>query len=885
MYKDILLSVSKPTRYIGHEINSIRKDLSGIKTKVALIFPDAYEIGMSHLGLKILYHIINNIEDAAAERVYIPWIDLEDVLRKKGLPLVSLESSMPVGEFDILGFTLPYELCYTNILTALSLSGIPLYSSERSKEHPLVIGGGTAVFNPEPIADFFDAFFLGDGEDGIVDIVTTYNSWKDSGDPKQTLLRQLTKIEGIYVPSFYRVEYNGDGNIKSIQPEDGIRDKVKRRIIEDLDKAPYPISAPVPYMQTIHDRLTVEIMRGCTHGCRFCQAGITYRPVRERTPEKILELIERSLKNTGYEEVSLSSLSTGDFACLSNLLKSLNDRYCDERVAFSLPSLRIGTINPEIIEQVTSSKNSSFTIAPEAGTSRLRAVINKEMDEGQFETTVDDLFRRGVKSLKMYFMIGIPTEVEEDLQGIIDLAKKARDIGRKYGKGMRDITVSASTFVPKSHTPFQWFAQTPVEGIKEKIDFLKMGLKRIKVNFKWHKLEMSLLEAVFSRGDRRLGKVIEAAWNAGCRFDSWTERLNFQKWKEAFKEYGIDPNLYASKEFSLEDVLPWEHLDTGITKDFLIKEYKRAISNRIIPDCRYGSCPNCGVCDMEAVRGNKEYGIRPIAKRPEGKTDIRHQTADCRLGNKGLKSDVWSLKSKASSLHPIKVRIKYSKTGNMRMLSQLEVMTTFFRAFRRASVPTAFSEGFHPHPKISFAPALPVGIESICEYMDVELTRMVNIYDFKQELNALLPSGLEISDIREIPVNSPSLNSIIRFYAYEIRFNDIDLVYLHERLDSLQAGELWMQRIVERDGKKITREINVRPFIEDVRWTGDDILFLLLKTRGIECCRPSDVMSALFNISYDDSRVNIRRIGLYGKGNDGMISIFDITGKTAVFSY
>ncbi len=868
MYKDILTSVSKPSRYIGQEINSVVKDLSKVKTKVALLFPDTYEIGMSHLGLKILYAILNGMEEVAAERAFVPWLDLEGVLTKRGLSIVSLESSLPLREFDILGFTLPYELCYTNILTALALSDIPLFSSERDERYPLVIGGGTAAFNPEPVADFFDAFLLGDGEEGIVDIIHAYNAWKVSRMPRESLLLELSKIEGVYVPSFYEVQYNSDGTIHAIQPGDGIAAQVKKRIVEDLDRAPYPASPPLPYMQAIHDRLTIEIARGCTHGCRFCQVGITYRPVRERSPEKILEIIDNSLKNTGYEEVSLSSLSTGDFACLSHILTSLVGKYGEEHVAFSLPSLRIGTLTPTVIDQVTDSKNTSFTLAPEAGTERLRKVINKEMDEGTFETTVDDVFRKGVKSIKMYFMIGLPTEDSEDLLGIITLAKKAKDIGRRYGKGGRDITVSVSTFVPKSHTPFQWYGQTTRDEIAGKIDYLKEGLRKIGVSFKWHKREMSYLEAVFARGDRRLGKVIEAAWRSGCRFDSWTESLDFHKWEDAFKQCGIDPDFYAARQIPAEEILPWEHLSSGVTKNFLITEYKRAIGSRIIPDCRYGSCPNCGVCDMDAVRGKKAEGIRPIARRPEDTSEVRSQKQEVK-SNK-------TRNSKPEIRNPIKVRVRYSKTGDMRMLSQLEVMTTVARALRRAQIPTSFSEGFHPHPKISFGPALPVGMESVCEYMDVELTRPLSPAKFKEDINRCLPEGLGVLRIKEIPYNTPSLNSFILFYAYEIKLPPPTSPLLKggwgDFIDLSDLGELWTQRVVEKDGRKVLREINARPFIEEIKWTGKDTLFLLLKSHDKECCRPSDVINALFKVMPNELGVRIRRTGLYGKIDGAVIS-------------
>ncbi len=890
MYTDILLSVSRPSRYIGHEINALKKDQDLVRTRVALVFPDTYEIGMSHLGLKILYQIINNIEYAAAERAFVPWTDMEEVLISKGLPLLSVESSTPLSKFDIIGFTLPYELCYTNILTALSLSGIPLYSSERNASFPLIIGGGSSVFNPEPLSDFFDLFFLGDGEEGIADIIHVYNKWKESGSSRKSLLKDLSKIEGVYVPSLYNVEYNDDNSIKSIVPIEDASVSVKRRVLEDLDKLPYPTSPVLPYMQAVHDRLTIEIARGCTHGCRFCQAGMTYRPVRERKPEKILSIIEDSLRNTGYEEVSLSSLSTGDYACLSSTLTSLVRSYRDKRVSFSLPSLRVGTLTPVIIEQITKTKNAGFTIAPEAGTERLRRVINKEMDEDELETTVRDVFSRGVKSVKMYFMVGLPTETDEDLQGIITLAQKVKDIGKRFGKGAKDITVSISAFVPKAHTPFQWHGHIPPDELMRRLNYLRDGLKKVRVNLKWHKPHMSYLESVFSRGNRRLGKAIESAWRSGCRFDSWTEKLDIGKWADAFDACGIVPDWYSSRHIPVDEVLPWEHLHTGIDKEFLLKEYRRAESGRTIPDCKYGLCPNCGLCDMEAVRGEKRVGIRPIAYRQDEISDL--QTGFQRPEISRNRADV-----------RVKVRIKYVKTGDLRMLSQLEIMTAFERAFRRASVPILFSEGFHPHPKISFGPALPVGVESVCEYMDVELPLQESPYEIKERTNKHLPADLNIIHVKEIPVNTPSLNSFITYFAYEIRFSNsyspkIPLnppfskgeisssPFENEkiRFPPLEKGgeggfesgfpceislsditELTVERVTEKDGRKITKIINARPFIEDIRWMTKDTILIVLKSIDRECCRPSDVLKALFNISHLNPGIRIRRVSLYGR--------------------
>lgn len=862
MYKDILLSVSRPSRYIGHEINAFMKDPSLVRTRVALIFPDTYEIGMSHLGLKILYQILNDMDYVVAERAFAPWTDMEEALITNDLPVLSVESSSPLAGFDILGFTLPYELCYTNILTILSLSGIPLHSSERDASFPLIIGGGSSVFNPEPMADFFDLFFLGDGEEGVTDIINMYNKFKESGLSRKALLMELSKIEGVYVPSLYNVEYNDDLTIRSVIPLEGVNGSVKRRVLEDLDKAPFPTSPVLPYMQAVHDRLTIEIARGCTHGCRFCQAGITYRPVRERSPEKILSIIEDSLNNTGYEEVSLSSLSTGDFACLSSTLTSLVNNYRDKRVSFSLPSLRVGTLTPAIIEQVTKTKNTGFTIAPEAGTERLRKVINKEMDEGVLETTVSDVFSRGVKSIKMYFMVGLPTESDEDLQGIITLAQKVKDIGKRFGKGAKDITVSISAFVPKAHTPFQWYGQITPDELMRRLYYLRDGLKKVRINLKWHKPHMSYLESVFSRGDRRLGRAIEAAWRSGCRFDSWTDKVAFDKWKDAFKTCGIEPDWYSSRHIQLDEVLPWDHLHTGIEKEFLLKEYNRAESGRTIPDCRYGLCPNCGLCDMEAVRGEKSEGIRPIARKHDERP-VEVAGSSEQVAGKTGSADLYGRLPRPEVR--VKVRIRYTKTGDLRILSQLEIMTTFERAFRRASVPILFSEGFHPHPKISFGPALPVGVESVCEYMDVELAHPTASSEIKEKANKHLPDGLKVISVKEIPVNTPSLNAFITHFAYEIRLDRNKLLLPVTEIPLSDLTELPAERVTEKDGRKITRIINTRPFIDEIRWLTNDTIFLRLKSIDRECCRPSDVLKALFNISHLHPGIRIKRVGLYGR--------------------
>ena len=523
------------------------------------------------------------------------------------------------------------------------------------------------------------------------------------------------------------------------------------------------------------------------------------------------------------------------------------------------------------------------------------------MDEGVLETTVRDVFSRGVKSIKMYFMVGLPTESDEDLQGIITLAQKVKDIGKRFGKGAKDITVSISAFVPKAHTPFQWYGQITPDELMRRLNYLRDGLKKVRINLKWHKPNMSYLESVFSRGDRRLGRAIEAAWKSGCRFDSWTEKVAFDKWMDAFKACGIEPDWYSSRHIPLDEVLPWDHLHTGIEKEFLLKEYKRAESGRTIPDCRYGLCPNCGLCDMEAVRGEKSEGIRPIARKHDEKPVEVAGSSEQVAGKAARSADPYGRLPRPEIR--VKVRIRYTKTGDLRMLSQLEIMTTFERAFRRASLPILFSEGFHPHPKISFGPALPVGVESVCEYMDVELALPTAASEIKENANKHLPDGLKVINVKEIPVNTPSLNAFITHFAYEIRLdkNKLRLPVCHpefisgsqmkeipkqvrddmdnEREDVFPSEislsdltELPAERVTEKDGRKITKIINTRPFIDEIRWLTKDTIFLRLKSIDRECCRPSDVLKALFNISHLHPGVRIKRVGLYGRTGGVTIS-------------
>ncbi|MGE5559778.1 MAG: TIGR03960 family B12-binding radical SAM protein [Chloroflexota bacterium] len=600
----ILPLVSKPARYVGNEWNSIHKDHDRVDVKVAFAFPDVYEVGMSHLGSKILYHEINRRADAVCERVFAPWIDMEALMRERGLPLFALESRRPVREFDIFAFTLQYEMTFTNILNMIDLAGLPLRSEARGPHQPLVIAGGPCAFNPEPLAPFIDAFAIGEGEEVIHDIIAAVKEAKRDGSgqaDRDLLLLRLAAIEGVYVPRFYDVDYHAGGTVAAVRPNrPDVPAVVTKRIVRDLDAVDYPTEPIVPYMDIVHDRAMVEIFRGCTRGCRFCQAGQLYRPVRERSPEKVLELADRLVKATGHDELSLTSLASGDYTAIEPVLRQLLDRHGRERVSVSLPSLRVDAFSVALADLTQEVRRTGLTLAPEAGTQRLRDVINKNVTEADLVAATEAAFSRGWDTLKFYFMIGLPTETDADLDGIADLCGVVEGAYRRVTAGRKArplrITVSTASFVPKSNTPFQWFGQVPVPELRRRQQYLGQRLKRRRVNYNWHDANLSFIEAVFARGDRRVADALEVAWRRGCRFDGWSEQFNFPVWLEAFTVTGVDPAFYANRDRSPGEVFPWQHVSPGVSRDYLYGEYERALSGVTTGDCRVGNCTLCEVC-------------------------------------------------------------------------------------------------------------------------------------------------------------------------------------------------------------------------------------------------------------------------------------------------
>ena len=818
--QDILPLVEQPSRYLGSEVNAIHKDHKKVKLRMALAFPDTYEIGTSHFGLQILYHILNLHEDIVAERVFAPGLDMAARLKSAGISIASLEAQRPLKEFDIIGFSLLYELNYTNILFILDLAGIPFWARERDLDCPLIIAGGPCACNPEPVADIFDAMVVGDGENVVREMAQLWLKWKKSGaNDKETILRMWSRIEGVYIPCFFEPAYNAAGH-PILQPKFDDYQTIRRAIVEDLDRTSFPDTPIVPYGKPIHDRLRLEVSRGCTRGCRFCQAGIIYRPVRERSMTTLLSLAEASIAATGYEDLSLLSLSTGDYGCIIPLMEQLMARCGPRHIAVSLPSLRAGTLTPKLMQLIKKVRKTGFTIAPEAGSQRLRDIINKNITEQDIATTVQDAFGLGWQVIKMYFMIGLPTEAEEDLWAIVDLISNMRKIKVQSKKPVQ-INVSVATFIPKPHTPFQWASQIGLAESKEKVRWLRDKLKMPGIQFKWQNPEVSFLEGLWSRGDRRLSRLLVAAYQQGCRFDAWSDQFQYRLWQEACSSAGVEIDYYTARPKDVEEPLAWDHIDTGVTKNFLQNEWARALNKEQTADCRHGECNLCGVCDFERVE-------------PKAYEACNQNSAGPRPTD-----------PKGESVYK-KLQVIYSKKDQAKYFGHLELASIFLRAVRRANIPVRFSEGFHPKPRMSFEDPLPIGLESLNASFYIEVPGSLKPQAVVKGLNHQLPEGLWVHDCRPAPAKSAHKPPPSALYLITKK----DGVFDEKELKNFKTSAEHFYMRTSRKGK--SQKANLKELVLNIKLLAPDRLQMRLRAEPGKTVRPLEVMDQVFSRSKDE---------------------------------
>jgi radical SAM family uncharacterized protein/radical SAM-linked protein len=887
-YAEFLDAVEKPTRYIGGEYHEVRKDPTVVRARVCLAFPDTYEIGMSHLGTKILYAVLNRIPEIACERAFAPWVDMEGELRRRGLPVLTLESASPLDSFDVIGFSLQYELTYTNVLALLDLAGLPLRAADRGDEAPLILAGGPTATHPEPLAPFIDAFFIGEAEEKLPPLCLEAAELRRAGVPRRERLIRLAEKYPLYVPELYEVQIDPDtGFIVVGAPVDPRVPARPRRVwVADINRFPFPDDSPLPYSEAIFDRMAVEIARGCTEGCRFCQAGMIYRPVRERDPVAVVDALVQGVRKGGYDETALTSLSTADYSCVTPLVKAAMDKLRDEKVSLSVSSLRAYGLNDELLADMATMKAQGLTFAPEAGTQRMRDVITKNVTEEDITDSAHRVFGRGFQRMKLYFMIGLPTEEDIDVSGIVETAARVKQIGRSYFRGA-EVTASVSTHVPKPHTPFQWAAMDSEEQTTSKQALLAEAAQRLRVNLKMHENYQSHLEGIFSRGDRACADLLERAFQLGCRFDGWDEGLRPELWEQALTEQkegaGFEPARYLGT-IPVTARVPWDHIDIGLEPDFLVKEYRKALKDRLSPPCgkpfkkllhannvgtaesergRKLVCYDCGVaCDLEAMKEERLYFLRRMnawAPPPPPPPPARARGAE---GERPTRKSTRPLTTIVQG-EAIRYRLRYTKLGRIAYLGHLDLIRHLPRIFRRAGVDLFYSVGFHPKPELSFGPALGLGIPSLGELLDVKLAEEVDPDGLVRRLNAVTLDGIDFLGAVRLGEADRSLGRVLGVASYAARLPvPADAGALVSRFEAAEPLSVLRaaSRTSGRGASGIGRRVDVRRSLRSVQlpsaavldrlgraldWPPERVVAFDLTVSGEGSARPYEVIEAL----------------------------------------